>query len=35
MLRPGSIADLYRTACLTELDALKVGNVHAYAPGHR
>ncbi|MET0258630.1 MAG: triphosphoribosyl-dephospho-CoA synthase [Methylobacterium sp.] len=29
------IADLYRAACLAELDALKVGNVHAYAPGHR
>lgn len=35
MLRPRSIADLYRAACLTELDALKVGNVHAYAAGHR
>ncbi|GEP01471.1 triphosphoribosyl-dephospho-CoA synthase [Methylobacterium haplocladii] len=29
------IADLYRDACLAELDALKVGNVHAYAAGHR
>ncbi|GJD69665.1 triphosphoribosyl-dephospho-CoA synthase [Methylobacterium gnaphalii] len=29
------VADLYRAACLAELDALKVGNVHAYAPGHR
>lgn len=29
------IADLYRAACLAELDALKVGNVHAYAAGHR
>ncbi|GJD35921.1 triphosphoribosyl-dephospho-CoA synthase [Methylobacterium aerolatum] len=35
MLPPETIADLYRTACLTELDALKVGNVHAYAAGHR
>lgn len=29
------IANLYRAACLAELDALKVGNVHAYAAGHR
>ncbi|GJE54050.1 MULTISPECIES: triphosphoribosyl-dephospho-CoA synthase [Methylobacterium] len=29
------ITDLYRAACLAELDALKVGNVHAYAAGHR
>ena len=29
------VADLYRAACLAELDALKPGNVHAYAPGHR
>ncbi|GLS42449.1 triphosphoribosyl-dephospho-CoA synthase [Methylobacterium brachythecii] len=29
------VADLYRAACLAELDALKVGNVHAYAAGHR
>jgi len=35
MLRSRSVADLYRAACLTELDALKVGNVHAYAAGHR
>lgn len=35
MLPPDRIAGLYRTACLTELDALKVGNVHAYAAGHR
>ncbi len=34
-LPPAHIADLYRAACLTELDALKVGNVHAYAAGHR
>ena len=32
---PARIADLYRAACLAELDALKVGNVHAYAAGHR
>ncbi|MCJ2014112.1 triphosphoribosyl-dephospho-CoA synthase [Methylobacterium sp. J-076] len=35
MLTPARIAGLYRDACLTELDALKVGNVHAYAAGHR
>lgn len=35
MLPPSRIADLYRVACLAELDALKVGNVHAYAAGHR
>ena len=35
MLAPDRIAGLYRAACLTELDALKVGNVHAYAAGHR
>lgn len=29
------VADLYRAACLAELDALKPGNVHGYAPGHR
>lgn len=29
------IGTLYRAACLAELDALKPGNVHAYAPGHR
>ncbi|MFC7664801.1 triphosphoribosyl-dephospho-CoA synthase [Methylorubrum suomiense] len=29
------MADLYRAACLAELDALKPGNVHAYASGHR
>ncbi|MDP4022283.1 triphosphoribosyl-dephospho-CoA synthase [Methylobacterium sp. NEAU 140] len=34
-LAPGLIATLYRAACLAELDALKPGNVHAYAPGHR
>lgn len=34
-MQPAGIADLYRAACLAELDALKVGNVHAYAAGHR
>ncbi|MFC6789758.1 triphosphoribosyl-dephospho-CoA synthase [Methylobacterium komagatae] len=34
-LDPARIADLYRSACLAELDALKVGNVHSYAAGHR
>ena len=29
------IGTLYRAACLAELDALKPGNVHAYAAGHR
>jgi triphosphoribosyl-dephospho-CoA synthase len=35
MLAPAQVAGLYRAACLAELDALKVGNVHAYAAGHR
>lgn len=34
-LAPAQIATLYRAACLAELDALKPGNVHAYASGHR
>lgn len=34
-LAPALIETLYRAACLAELDALKVGNVHAYAAGHR
>lgn len=34
-LSPALIETLYRAACLAELDALKVGNVHAYAAGHR
>ncbi|MGH1591260.1 triphosphoribosyl-dephospho-CoA synthase [Methylobacterium phyllosphaerae] len=34
-LDPALIGTLYRAACLAELDALKPGNVHAYAPGHR
>jgi triphosphoribosyl-dephospho-CoA synthase len=34
-LEPSLIGTLYRAACLAELDALKPGNVHAYAAGHR
>lgn len=34
-LAPAEIATLYEAACLAELDALKPGNVHAYAAGHR
>ncbi|SFM43138.1 triphosphoribosyl-dephospho-CoA synthase [Methylobacterium pseudosasicola] len=34
-LEPRLIGTLYRAACLAELDALKPGNVHAYAAGHR
>ncbi|KAB1072010.1 triphosphoribosyl-dephospho-CoA synthase [Methylobacterium planeticum] len=34
-LAPSLIASLYRAACLAELDALKPGNVHAFAAGHR
>lgn len=34
-LPAATVADLYRAACLAELDALKPGNVHGYAPGHR
>jgi triphosphoribosyl-dephospho-CoA synthase len=29
------IADAFKTACLAELDALKPGNVHVFADGHR
>lgn len=29
------VAEAYRASCLAELDALKPGNVHAYADGHR
>jgi triphosphoribosyl-dephospho-CoA synthase len=29
------IADAFRTACVAELDALKPGNVHIFAGGHR
>ena len=34
-LAPDTIAASYQAACLAELDALKPGNVHAYAAGHR
>lgn len=34
-LAPAFVETLYRAACLAELDALKPGNVHRYAPGHR
>lgn len=34
-LDPVLIGALYRAACLAELDALKPGNVHAFAAGHR
>ncbi|MEL6063645.1 MULTISPECIES: triphosphoribosyl-dephospho-CoA synthase [unclassified Methylobacterium] len=34
-LDPGLVGTLYRAACLAELDAIKPGNVHAFAPGHR
>ena len=34
-LAPSLIGTLYRAACLAELDALKPGNVHAFAAGHR
>ncbi|MGU3667005.1 triphosphoribosyl-dephospho-CoA synthase [Methylobacterium sp. A49B] len=34
-LDAGLIGTLYRAACLAELDALKPGNVHAFAAGHR
>jgi triphosphoribosyl-dephospho-CoA synthase len=30
-----AIADAYRAACLAELQALKPGNVHVFAEGHR
>jgi triphosphoribosyl-dephospho-CoA synthase len=29
------IADAFKTACVAELDALKPGNVHVFAAGHR
>lgn len=34
-LDAGTIAAAYRASCLDELDALKPGNVHAFADGHR
>ena len=35
MIAPGAVAAAYRASCLDELDALKPGNVHAFADGHR
>jgi len=32
---PARIADAFRSACLAELEALKPGNVHVFADGHR
>lgn len=34
-LSPAVIAAAYEASCLAELDALKPGNVHAFADGHR
>ncbi len=34
-LDPALLGTLYKAACLAELDALKPGNVHAFAAGHR
>ncbi|WP_375408013.1 triphosphoribosyl-dephospho-CoA synthase, partial [uncultured Methylobacterium sp.] len=34
-LSPAVIAAAYEASCLAELDALKPGNVHAFAAGHR
>lgn len=33
-MKPERIATLFEQACLAELDALKPGNVHRFAPGH-
>ena len=33
--RPEIVAEAFRWACLTELDAPKPGNVHVFADGHR
>jgi triphosphoribosyl-dephospho-CoA synthase len=33
--RAGLIGDAFRSACLAELEALKPGNVHVFADGHR
>lgn len=33
-MKPGRIATLFERACLAELEALKPGNVHRFAPGH-
>jgi triphosphoribosyl-dephospho-CoA synthase len=35
MSAPEAVAAAYRASCLDELDALKPGNVHAFAGGHR
>ncbi len=35
MTTPERIADAFRSACLAELAALKPGNVHVFADGHR
>ncbi len=35
MTLAGRIADAFRSACLAELSALKPGNVHVFADGHR
>ncbi|KQP58875.1 triphosphoribosyl-dephospho-CoA synthase [Methylobacterium sp. Leaf112] len=35
MTRLTAIGEAYRASCLAELDALKPGNVHAFADGHR
>ncbi len=34
-LAPATVEAAYRAACRAELDALKPGNVHVYADGHR
>lgn len=33
-MKPGRIAALFERACIAELEALKPGNVHRFAPGH-
>jgi triphosphoribosyl-dephospho-CoA synthase len=35
VIADGWIADAFRSACVAELDALKPGNVHVFADGHR
>ena len=34
-MTPEAVAEAFRKACLAELQALKPGNVHVYAAGHR
>ncbi len=34
LLTPEAVAQAYKNACLTELQALKPGNVHVFADGH-